>query len=135
MASIRREISIGAPPDFVWDAARDVGALHTRLVPGFVVDTRLDGDTRIVTFGSGLVVRERIVDINDDDRRLVWSAAADRLTHHNGALQVFGEGAGGSRVVWIADILPNELAGPIAAMMEQGLKAMKRAMEEQRAEA
>ena len=44
MASIRREISIAATAERVWDALRDVGALHTRLVPGFVTDCRLDGD-------------------------------------------------------------------------------------------
>jgi carbon monoxide dehydrogenase subunit G len=134
MASIRKEISVDATPEDIWDAIRDVGALHTRLVPGFVVDTQLEDDVRVVTFGSGLVARERIIDVNDDDRRLVWSVIDGPLTHHNGALQVFAEGDG-SRVVWIADLLPNELAKTIAAMMEQGLAAMKRAMEKQRANA
>ena len=36
MASIRREVHIDARPETVWDALRDVGALHHRLVPGFV---------------------------------------------------------------------------------------------------
>ena len=36
MASIRREIVIEARPADVWDAIRDVGAVHTRLAPGFV---------------------------------------------------------------------------------------------------
>ncbi len=40
MASIRREILINASPEHVWSAVRDVGALHTRLVPGFVIDTK-----------------------------------------------------------------------------------------------
>ena len=57
MASIHREISIAAPPEHVWSAARDVGALHTRLVPGFVTDTRLEEGARMVTFGNGSVVR------------------------------------------------------------------------------
>jgi Polyketide cyclase / dehydrase and lipid transport len=134
MASIRREISIDASPDLIWAAARDVGALHTRLVPGFVADTRLEKDVRVVTFESGLVARERIIDVNDDDRRIVWSMIDGPLTHHNGALQVFARGDG-SRVVWIADLLPDDLAKPVAASMEQGLTAMKRAMETQRANA
>ena len=61
-----------ARPDEVWDAIRDIGALHTRLVPGFVVDTRLEPGARIVTFGNGMVVKEPIVDIDEADRRLVW---------------------------------------------------------------
>ncbi len=134
MASIRKEISVDASPDRVWSAARDVGALHTRLVPGFVADTRLEEDVRVVTFESGLVARERIIDVNDEDRRLVWSVIDGPLTHHNGALHVFARGDG-SRVVWIADLLPNNLAKPIAAMMDEGLAALKRAMEAQRADA
>jgi hypothetical protein len=39
----------------VWDAVRDFGALHHRLVPGFVVEARLEGDDRVVTFFNGAV--------------------------------------------------------------------------------
>ena len=129
MASIRKEIVIDAPGAAVWDAIRDVGALHTRLVPGFVVDTRLEGESRVVTFGNGATVRERIVDRDDSARRLVWTIVGGRFDHHNGALQVLGEPGGGSRVVWIADLLPHELAIPIASAMEQGLEVMRRTLE------
>ena len=88
MASIRREIVIEARPADVWDAIRDVGAVHTRLAPGFVTDTKMDGDARIVTFGNGLVARELIVDVSEDARRLVWAVVGGRLTHHNASLQV-----------------------------------------------
>jgi carbon monoxide dehydrogenase subunit G len=129
MASIRREFVVAARPEDVWAAVRDVGAIHERLVPGFVVDCRLEGDARIVTFANGVVARELIVDLDDAARRHVWSAAGGRLTHHNASLQVFAEGADRSRVVWIADLLPNEMAGPIAAMIDQGVSAMKRTLE------
>ena len=127
MASIRKEVLLDASADAVWAAVRDVGALHTRLVPGFVVDCRLEGDARIVTFANGLVARELIVDLNDADRRLVWTAVGGRLTHHNASVQVVAAGAERTRLVWIADLLPNELAGAIDAMIEQGLEAMRRA--------
>ena len=91
MASIRREIVTSARPDDVWDAIRDIGALHTRLVPGFVVDTRLEPGARVVTFGNGMVVREPIVDIDDRGRRLVWGVIGGPLTHYNGSVQVFPE--------------------------------------------
>ncbi len=129
MASIRKEIVIAAPSARVWDAIRDVGALHTRLVPGFVVDTRIDGDARIVTFGNGAVARERIVDLDEAGRRLVWSIVGGRFEHHNGAVQVLDAPEGGARVVWIADLLPHGLARDIAGMMEQGLAVMKRTLE------
>jgi carbon monoxide dehydrogenase subunit G len=129
MASIHQEILIVAPPEAVWDAIRDVGAVHTRLAPGFVVDTKMDGDARIVTFGNGLVARELIVDVDDGRRRLVWAVVGGRLTHHNASLQVFDIG-GRSRVVWIADLLPNGLAETIAGMIDQGMRTMKATLEE-----
>jgi carbon monoxide dehydrogenase subunit G len=128
MASIRREIVIDAPWHAVWDAIRDVGALHIRLVPGFVVDTRLEGEDRVVHFGNGVVARERIVALDDDARRLVWSVVGGRFLHHNGAVQVVDETGGASRVVWIADVLPHDLAASVAGMMEQGLAVMRRTL-------
>lgn len=128
MASIREEIVTTARAYKVWDAVRDVGALHTRLVPGFVVDTRLEDGVRVVTFGNGMTVREPIVDVDDRLRRLVWSAIGGAITHYNASVQVFEEGKG-SRVVWIADLLPNEAAGRIAAMIKQGIEVMKRTLD------
>src|SRR4029453_13958006 len=119
MASIRKEILVDNCPDRVWDALRDVGALETRVVPGFFTDTKLEDGARIVTFGNGMVARELIVDVDDEERRVVWSVVGGRMTHHNGAAQVFPNGATGCRFVWIADLLPDEMAPAIAAMMEQ----------------
>ena len=129
MASIRKEILLDARAEDVWDAVRDVGALHTRLVPGFVTDTRLEKGARIVTFGNGMAVRELIVDLDDTARRLVWSASGGRLSHHNASAQVFADGDKRSRLDWTADLLPDELAGEIRTMMEHGAAAMKKAFE------
>lgn len=125
MPSLRKEISTNASPDDVWAAIRDIGALHTRLVPGFVIDTQLAPGERIVTFSNGMVVREPIVDIDDDARRLVWTASVPSLTHYNASAQVFANPDGGTTVVWVADLLPNEAAGAIGLMMDQGMIAMK----------
>jgi hypothetical protein len=69
MATIRKEIEIHRSEEFVWDAIRDVGNIHKRLVPGFVVDCKLEGDWRTVTFANGMVVRELIVSVDDKTRR------------------------------------------------------------------
>jgi carbon monoxide dehydrogenase subunit G len=129
MASIRKEISIDARPEDVWAALRDVGALHTRLVPGFVVDTRLEEGARVVTFGNGTVARELIVDLDDAARRLVWSVVGGRVTHHNASAQVFSDGEGRSRFVWTADLLPHDLSRDIDALMEQGSAVIKKTLE------
>jgi carbon monoxide dehydrogenase subunit G len=129
MATIRKEILTAAGPDLVWDALRDVGALHTRLVPGFVTDTRLEPGARIVTFVNGMVVREAIVTIDDEARRIVWSASGGTLTHHNAAAQVATDASGATRIVWIADLLPDAAAGAIAAMMDAGMQAMQQTLD------
>src|SRR5438067_8656910 len=105
MASIHKEIIIDANPADVWDALRDFGALHTRLVPGFVTDTKLEGDARIVTFANGTVAREVLVDCDDKRRRLVYAIKSERLTQHSASAQVFPEGEARTRFVWIADVL------------------------------
>ena len=130
MASIIKEIRIETSADRAWDALRDVGALPTRLVHGFVIDTVLEGDVRIVTFANGLVVRERIVTIDDEARRLAYTNEMDGATHHAASAQVFeGDVAGTCRFVWITDLLPEALAAPVEAMMSAGAAAVKRTLE------
>ena len=128
MASIRKEFPIDAPAETVWAALRDVGALHTRLVPGFVVDTKLEDGARIVTFGNGMVARELIVDVDDEARRLVWSVVGGRFQHHNASAQVFADGNGRSRFIWIADLHPNEIAADIRALIEQGSAVIQKTL-------
>jgi hypothetical protein len=122
MASIRKETVIDADPDDVWAAVRDFGALHTRLAPGFAVDARLEGEDRIVTFGDGTVLRERLVDLDDVARRLVWSIVDGPYAHHSGVAQVFSEGDRSTRFVRVADLLPDELAVPPSGRWSWGSK-------------
>jgi carbon monoxide dehydrogenase subunit G len=128
MASVHREVLIERPAEAVWDALADVGALHTRLAPGFVTDCKLEPGARVVTFFNGMVARELIVAVDPASRRIAWAVVGGRLTHHNASAQAFAEG-GACRVVWIADFLPDEFAASGAAMIEAGLAAMKKALE------
>jgi len=130
MATITKEIEINRSKETVWNAIRDVGNIHKRLVVGFVTDCKLEGDWRTVTFANGLVVREFIVSIDDEICRHSWSVRSEMLTHHNASAQVFSEGPEKCRVVWIADVMPNEAAGPMGALIQQGLNAMKQTMEQ-----
>lgn len=134
MPAIHHQILIDVPAETVWDAAEDVGALHRRLVPGFVVATEmLEGvryPTRRVTFANGVVADEIIVDNDRARRRLAWSVQG--VDHHNGVLTVT-EADGGSLVSWTADVLPAELAERISPMMAAGLSAMKSHLENAKA--
>ncbi len=127
MASIHREIWIDTPPERAWEALRDVGAIHTRLAPGFVVDVRLEDGARVVTFGNGSVVRELIVAVDDEHRRVAWAAVGGVKTHHNASAQVIADGSG-TRFVWIADLLPDTVAPAIAGMIEQGLAVIQKTL-------
>jgi len=137
MATLFKEIEIAAEPDVIWAAAKDVGALHTRLVPGFVIDTKLVSPntnainpSRDVTFANGLVVREHILSIDDARRRMSWTIESAQVTHYNAVLEIERTTTSGkSRVKWTTDLRPDEAAPQIGAMHDEGLAAMKRAFE------
>src|SRR5581483_4771422 len=127
MASIHKDIPIEAPAHEVWDAVRDFGALHTRLVPGFVLDTRLEGDVRIVTFANGTVAREQLVGCDDARRRLAYAISSERVRQHSAAVQIVADGERRCRMLWTTDVLPHEIAPYISAQMDQGAAAVQRA--------
>ncbi len=129
MASIRTETLIDSHPDDVWSALRDWSAIHKRLAPGFVTACRLDGDDRLVTFFNGTVLRERLVDLDDQAQRLVWSIVDGPYTHHNGSAQVFADGDDRARFVWIADLLPNDHAARTRQLMQHGATVIKETLD------
>lgn len=132
MSTISKSICVDTAPNLVWDAVRDVGALHKRLVPGFVVATQLDADSetpvRIVTFGNGMTMREPILSCDDETMRVAWTVEGGRTSHYNASVQVFAGSDGGTRIVWIADFLPPAMAPMIDAAMCAGIAAMRKAL-------
>jgi hypothetical protein len=131
MASILKEIVIDVAADVAWAAVRDVGAAHTRLVPGVLTDTRMEPGARVVTFANGMVVRELIVDVDDTRKRFAYASVGGRATHHNASMQVIAQGADQCRLVWITDLLPQEAVTPVTALVELGAATMKRTLEAQ----
>ncbi|MBF4997673.1 SRPBCC family protein [Nocardia sp. BSTN01] len=132
MATIRHEIAIDAPPQHIWDVLRDIGAVHERLLPGRVADTALDGEHRLLTFLDGHVIRERIVSVDDDLRRLAYSViegARPALTHHHASFEVRETDSRTGRLIWTTDLLPDERAPEVRIRIEYGAAEMKRAIE------
>ncbi|MCP3403708.1 SRPBCC family protein [Bradyrhizobium sp. CCGB20] len=127
MASIHNDIPLPVPARDVWDAVRDFGALHQRLVPGFVTACTLDGDARIVTFANGSVAREELIDCNDARQRLVYAINNERLRHYSAAVQVIADGDGKSRLLWTIDMLPNELAAYVEGQTREAVIALQKA--------
>ncbi len=131
MASIRMTIPIASPALAVWAAIADAGAVHERLARGFVVDTRLEGDSRVVTFENGLVTRELLVDLDDCDRRIAYAVVESPLgiRHHHASMEVRADGDEQCRLLWVADVAPDDAAPAIEDFMRQGAEAIRRTLE------
>ena len=130
MASIRKEIAVSAPADAAWDAVSDYAAIHERLAPGMVTDTRLenDGTVRVVTFADGLVLRERILSVDDKARRFAYSIEGEPFVHHNASVEIIGDDRR-CRLVWTADMLPHEMGQTVSDIMARGLALSKQTIE------
>lgn len=130
MATIYKEFEVDASPEFVWEAIKDVGVIHVRLARGFVTDTVLTDSVRTVTFANGYTVREQIVAIDDKHKRCVYSSIGGRASHHNAYFQVVAGDDSRSRIIWVTDILPDDVRAPIAQMVELGASAIQRTLEQ-----
>ena len=129
MATLSKQIALDTGAANAWSAIRDFGQVHTRVAPGFLTKLEMDKGDRVLTFFNGLEARERLVTVDDEQCRLVYSVVEGRPTHYNAAVQVFPEGDGRSRVIWTIDILPNELGPTVGGMMEHALPIMKKTLE------
>lgn len=130
MAHLRTEISIAAAPADVWDVIRDFGAGPLRMAPGFVVGCQADGNTRVVTFADGVVVHERFVALDDDERRIAYSVVGGSVQpdHDAAEMRAVPEG-GGCRFVWTRELRPDELAPAFQSSMDRGAEVIKRTLE------
>ncbi len=129
MASITKETPLSVSADRAWALLRSVGEAH-RAFPGVLTGCRQEGDARIVTFAGGLVVRERIVDIDETRRRIAYAVVEGRFAHHSASMQVVPEGDEGCRFIWVTDFLPDDLAPMIRPLIDRGAEAFRHAAEE-----
>ncbi|TDP97887.1 SRPBCC family protein [Labedaea rhizosphaerae] len=132
MASISKEIVIESSAEDVWEVIGDFAAGPSRMAPGFVLDTQAEGDCRIVTFVNGTVVRERRVSVDHDTRRIVYAVVGGDVQpeHDNASMQVVADGERRCRLVWIRDVLPDELSASMADAMSHGLEVIKRTLDD-----
>ena len=129
MASIYQEIEVDVAPEKAWAALRQVGEAH-RLFAPVLAGCELNGDTRTVRFTNGMVLRERILDVDEDRRRVAYTAIdAPGMTYHHASMQVVGTREGHSLFAWVSDFLPHEVGQQIAPLVEQGMKALKSNLE------
>ncbi|MCV7381790.1 MxaD family protein [Mycobacterium alsense] len=131
MASIRSEFHIDVDADRVWRVVGDWAGGPVGMARGYVASARADGDVRVVRFANGNVARERLVARDESARRIVYSLIGNtaRPEHDNTAMQIVPDGARRCRFIWTRDVLPDELAGPLHAAMEDAAPAIKASLE------
>ncbi len=129
MATVYKKFDVAVPCQFAWGAIRDIGNVHYRLAAGFVVNTVLENDVRTVTFANGFVVKEQIVTIDDKLHRLAYTSIGGKASHHNAYFQVTSISENMSNILWVTDLLPDEMTSTIAQMVETGSLAIKKTLE------
>lgn len=131
MASIRTEFEIDVDADRVWRVIGDWADGPVGMARGHVVSSQVDGDVRVVAFARGTIARERLIARDEERRRIVYSLIGDTVCpeHDNTAMQIVPDGDGRCRFVWSRDVLPDELAGPLHAAMEEAARVIKRTLE------
>lgn len=129
MASIRTEIVIDVGVEPAWAALRRVERPHTLFAP-VLVGAEIDGDVRTVRFANGMVVHERILDVDEEHRRLAYAVVDPQgMTFHHASMQLEIAGPGRCAFVWITDFLPAEAAAALQPLIDQGAEALKRNLE------
>ena len=129
MASIHIECPVGVSADTAWDALRRVGE-PDRLFAPVLTAAELRGDTRTVHFQNGLVVHERVIDVDDGRRRVAYSVLdSPGLTYHHASMQVLADGPGRCRFVWTTDFLPESAASGLQPLVQAGTDALKKNLE------
>jgi hypothetical protein len=129
MTSLHKDIAINAPAAGVWDAVRDFGRPHERIAPGVLTDGSFDGSVRTVTFANGFVVRERLVDLDEEAMRVAYTVVDGPFEHHHATMRVVPVGPSTTRLQWTTDLLPDEIAPMVAELVDAGSKAMQQTLE------
>jgi hypothetical protein len=129
MASIHQQVAVEVGADEAWAALRLVGDAHKLFAP-VLVDARLEGEIRTVRFANGMVARERIIDVDDERRRVAYSVVdGPGMTYHHASMQIVDAGPGCCQFIWITDFLPPDIRGNLAPLIEQGARALKNNLE------
>jgi carbon monoxide dehydrogenase subunit G len=128
MASVIKDMEISVPAEAAWAMLREVGAAD-KAFPGVLTGCRLDGNVRVVDFANGMQAKERIIDLDEANRRYAYSVIEGLFSHHHASMQIMDAGEGKSRFLWISDFLPNDVEPLVSGLVDQGSAAFKRVLE------
>lgn len=127
MATIRREVIINRTVDDVWAVLGDPTTI-AHWFPG-MVDSRVDGTTRIITTNAGIPIPEEIVTNDAIQHRFQYRVTAPFMTEHLGTIDAFDLGDGRTLVSYSTDAVPDAMALIIGGATGNALKELQGQME------
>lgn len=127
MGTVRRETIIERSAADVWSVIGDPGTIH-QWFPG-MVDSKVDGSSRVITTATGLPLPEEIVTVDPILRRFQYRVLLPVITHHLGTIDVFDLGDGRSLVSYGTDCEPDAMALIIGGATGAALAELRRQLE------
>jgi carbon monoxide dehydrogenase subunit G len=106
--TVRREVRIACAPDEVWAVVGDPIRLP-EWFPG-IVECTVDGDTRVITTGSGIPIPEQILTVDSIQRRFQYRITSAIVREHLSTIDVIDLGDDTSLLVYAVDADPSTMA-------------------------
>jgi hypothetical protein len=129
MASITEQVTIQVGADRAWAALREVGRAHVLFSPVLTAGS-IEGDIRTVTFANGMVLQERLLDVDDARRRVAYAVLnGPGMEYHHASMHIAEDGDSRCRFVWTTDAHPPDVIAKITPLITQGAQALKQNLE------
>lgn len=125
--SVRRHVRIARPAAEVWDLVGRPERIQ-EWFPGIASST-VEGDTRVITMGSGLPMPEQILTNDPLARRFQYRITAPIVREHLSTIDVIDLEDGTTLVVYSADAEPSTMALVIAGAAGNALRNLRSILE------
>jgi len=116
VTTIYLETSLNLSADDLWNKVADVGGISSLL--DVIMESSCDGDTRTCVTADGGTLKETILGVDHQNRRVAYTITESPfgLEFHAASMQVIDQGHGKSALRWITDIKPDaaaDMMGPL----------------------
>ncbi|MBM7368075.1 SRPBCC family protein [Gordonia hydrophobica] len=121
MSTLRSSVLLQHDADTVWAVVRDTSAV-SRWFPA-ITSSSGEAHRRTVVLADGSTLVEDIVTLDDDLRRMQYSAVDGDLPidRHLGTVDVFDLGDGRSFLVYSTEITPDSFAGAFHSAIDEAV--------------
>jgi len=128
VATIYKEQTINVSVDKLWDALSDVGNVDRLL--SYLVATEIDGSHRSCNMADGSQLRELIISVDPDRRRVAYSVVEEPFgfEHHSASWRALADGDQ-SRFVWETDVMPDRIVAVLEPLIDQSIVDIVSAVE------